>query len=133
LPILILTVLGYRIYYIFTKREEKRTKDSSNRRKIIIEHLNRLGNIFAEIEILGEISIFRVAVRETSNDDITRKTNEDHVNSLPLNTGLIEKAILASNTGSFQTDAHSRRQQTYLSPTDLNNKMFSFRYTNRTG
>jgi DNA-binding Lrp family transcriptional regulator len=104
-------VLGYRIYYIFTKHEEKSTKDSSNRRKMIIDHLNRLGNIIAEIEILGEVSIFRVAVRETNT--------EDHVNSLLLKTSLIEKSILASNTGSFQTDAHRRRQQTYLSPTDL--------------
>ena len=112
-------VLGYRIYYVFTRREEKSTKNSSNRRKMIIEHLNRLGNIIAEIEILGEISIFRVAVREINNEDITRKNIEDHVNSLLLKTGLIEKAILASNTGSFQTDAHIRRQQTYLSPTDL--------------
>jgi DNA-binding Lrp family transcriptional regulator len=112
-------VLGYRIYYIFTKREEKSTKDSYNKRKMVIEHLNRLGNIIAEIEILGEVSIFRVAVKETNNDDITRKNIEDHVNSLLLKTDLIEKAILASNTGSFQTDAQSRRQQTYLSPTDL--------------
>ena len=112
-------VLGYRIYYIFTKHEEKSTKDSCNRRKMIIEHLNRLGNIIAEIEILGEVSIFRVAVRETNNDDITRKNNEDHVNSSLLKTDLIEKAIPANNTGSFQTDANSRRQQTYLSPTNL--------------
>ena len=113
-------VLGYRIYYIFTRREEKRTKNTSNRRKIIIEHLNRLGNIIAEIEILGEVSIFRLAVKESNNDDTTRKNNGDQVNSLLLKTGLIEKVILASNKESFQTDAHSRRQQTYLSPTDLN-------------
>jgi DNA-binding Lrp family transcriptional regulator len=69
--------------------------------------------------VLGEVSIFRIAIRETNNEDITRKNNEDHVNSLLLKTGLIEKAILATNTGSFQTGAHSRRQQTYLSPTDL--------------
>ena len=104
-------VLGYRIYYIFTRREEKSAKNTSDRRKMIIEHLNRLGNIIAEIEILGEVSIFRVAVKESNN--------EDHVNSLLLKTGLIEKVILASNTGSFQTDAQSRRQQTYLSPTEL--------------
>jgi DNA-binding Lrp family transcriptional regulator len=98
----------------------KALKDSNNRRKMIIEHLNRLGNIIAEIEILGEVSIFRVAVRVTNNDDdITGKNNEDHVNSLLLKTGLSEKAILASNTGNFETDAHSRRHQTYLSPTDL--------------
>jgi hypothetical protein len=46
-------VLGYRIYYIFTKHEEKSTKNNSNRRKMIIEQLNRLGNIIAKIEILG--------------------------------------------------------------------------------
>jgi DNA-binding Lrp family transcriptional regulator len=112
-------VLGYRIYYIFTKYEEKSTKNSSNRRKMIIEHLNHLGNIIAEIEILGEVSIFRIAVRETNNDDITRKNDEDHVNSLLLKTGLIEKAIPANNTRGFRTDVHSKRQQTYLSPTDL--------------
>jgi DNA-binding Lrp family transcriptional regulator len=113
-------VLGYSIYYIFTKHEEKSTKNNSNRRKMIIEQLNRLGNIIAKIEILGVVSIFRVAVRETDNDDdITRKNNENHVNSLLLKTGLIEKAILAGNTGSFQTSVHSKRQQTYLSPTDL--------------
>jgi DNA-binding Lrp family transcriptional regulator len=112
-------ILGYRIYYIFTKREEKTTKDSCNRRKMIIDRLTRLGNIIADIEVLGEVSIFRIAIRETNNEDITRKNNEDHVNSLLLKTGLIEKAILATNTGSFQTGAHSRRQQTYLSPTDL--------------
>jgi DNA-binding Lrp family transcriptional regulator len=112
-------VLGYRIYYIFTKHEEKTTKDSCNRRKMIIDRLTRLGNIIADIEVLGEVSIFRIAVRETNNEDITRKNNEDHVNSLLLKTGLIEKAIPAINTGSFQTDTHSRRLQTYLSPTDL--------------
>jgi hypothetical protein len=30
-------VLGYRIYYIFTKHEEKSTKNNSNRRKMIID------------------------------------------------------------------------------------------------
>jgi Lrp/AsnC family leucine-responsive transcriptional regulator len=32
-------ILGYRIYYIFTKHEEKSTKDSNNRRKMIIDRL----------------------------------------------------------------------------------------------
>jgi DNA-binding MarR family transcriptional regulator len=36
-----------------------------------------------------------------------------------LDTDLVEKAILASNTRSFQTDAQRRRQQSYLTPTDL--------------
>jgi hypothetical protein len=46
-------VLGYRIYYIFTKPEGKNsgnTKDHNNRR-IVIEHLNRLGDIIADIEV----------------------------------------------------------------------------------
>jgi hypothetical protein len=64
-------VLGYRICYIITKQEEKNstsTKDSnsSNRRKIIIEQLNQIGDILAEIEILGGASIFRLAIREAN-------------------------------------------------------------------
>jgi DNA-binding Lrp family transcriptional regulator len=114
-------VLGYKIYYIFTKLEGKNstnTKDCNSRRRIVIEHLNRLGDIIADIEVLGGVSIFRVAVRETNND-ITRRDNEDHAISLLLDTNLIEKAILAKNTGSFQFDTRRRRQQSYLSPTDL--------------
>ena len=60
-------ILGYRIYYVFTKLEGKNsanTRDRNSRKKKIIEHLNRLGNIIAEIEVLGGISIFRVAIRE---------------------------------------------------------------------
>jgi DNA-binding Lrp family transcriptional regulator len=114
------TVLGYRIYYVFTKPEGKNSENAKDRnnRRIVIEHLNRLGDIIADIEVLGGISIFRVAVRETSND-ITRKDNEDHAISFLLENDLIEKAILASNTVSFQTDMHGRRQQSYLTPTDL--------------
>ena len=62
-------VLGYRIFYIFAKQEEKSSGGNSNilgsnnRRNMIIEHLNRLGHILAEIEVLGGISIFRVAIR----------------------------------------------------------------------
>jgi DNA-binding Lrp family transcriptional regulator len=114
-------VLGYKIYYIFTKLEGKNianTKDCNSRRRIVIEHLNRLGDIIADIEVLGGVSIFRVAVRETNND-ITRRDNEDHAISLLLDTNLIEKAILARNTGSFQIGTRRRRQQSYLSPTDL--------------
>jgi DNA-binding Lrp family transcriptional regulator len=114
-------VLGYRICYVFTKLEGKNganTKDRNSRRKMIIEHLNRLGDIIAEIEVLGEVSIFRVAIRE-SNNDITRTDNDAHANPMFLDTDLIEKAILASNTGSFKTDAQRRVQQSYLTPTDL--------------
>lgn len=65
-------LLDHNVYYIITKQEEKRTnrnsnKDSSHaRRKRIIEYLERLGDILAEIEVLGEISIFRIATRATS-------------------------------------------------------------------
>jgi DNA-binding Lrp family transcriptional regulator len=108
-------VLGYRIYYIFTKHEEKSSKDSS-RRKIIIEHLNRLGNIIAEIEVLGGVSIFRVAIRE-ANNGITQKDDEDNTISI-LNGGIIEKVIVASNTRSFHTSMY-KKQQSYPTPTDL--------------
>lgn len=62
-------LLDYSIYYIITKQEEKSssssTKDSlARRRKRIIGYLDRLGDVLAEIEVLGEISIFRVATRE---------------------------------------------------------------------
>ena len=115
-------VLGYEICYIFTKQEEKgggSTKDSNNRRNIIIEQLNRIGNILAEIEVLGGISIFRVAIRgeALANKEITR--NDDGYNTISLlNTGLIEKAILASNTRSFQTSAYKTKQPN-PTPTDL--------------
>ena len=108
-------VLGYRIYYIFTKHEEKSSKDS-NRRKMIIEHLNRLGNIIAEIEVLGGVSIFRVAIREADNG-ITQKDDEDNTISI-LNGGIIEKVIVASNTRSFHTSMY-KKQQPYPTPTDL--------------
>jgi DNA-binding Lrp family transcriptional regulator len=113
------TVLGYRIYYVFTKPEGKKSENKDhNNRRIVIEHLNRVGDIIADIEVLGGISIFRVAVRETNNE-ITRKDNEDHAISFLLENDFIEKAILASNTVSFQTDTDGRRQQSYLTPTDL--------------
>lgn len=56
------SVLGYRICYIFTKQEEENStsaeNNSSNRRKIVIDRLNHIGDILAEIEILGGTSIF---------------------------------------------------------------------------
>ena len=57
------SVLGYRICYIFTKQEEKNSisteeNNSSNRRKIVIDHLNQIGDIVAEIEILGGLLYF---------------------------------------------------------------------------
>jgi DNA-binding Lrp family transcriptional regulator len=116
-------VLGYRIFYIFTKQEEKsgggnsNILGSNNRRNMIIDHLNRLGDILAEIEVLGGISIFRVAIRESfSYKEITRK--EDYNTISLLNTSVIEKIVLASNTRSFQTSGYNSNQ-CYLTPTDL--------------
>ena len=115
-------VLGYRICYIFTKQEEKSSSSSNiqgsnNRRNMIIEHLNRLGDILAEIEVLGGITIFRVAIREAfAYKEITRK---DDYNAIPLlNTSVIEKAVLANNTRSFPTSAYNSKQP-YPTPTDL--------------
>jgi DNA-binding Lrp family transcriptional regulator len=107
-------ILGYKIYYIFIKHEEKNsenTKGNSNTRKMIIEQLNRQGDIIAEIEVLGGTSIFRMAIRDVNN------TKKDNTVSL-LDAGIIDKAILASNTRSFQASTH-KRQQPYLTPTDL--------------
>ena len=118
-------ILGYRIFYIFTKQEEKvsgggnsNIQGSNNkRRNIIIEHLNSLGDILAEIEVLGGITIFRVAIREAfAYKEITRKDDYD---AIPLlNTSVIEKAVLANNTRSFQTSAYNSKQP-YPTPTDL--------------
>ena len=119
-------ILGYRIFYIFTKQEEKVSGgggnsniqgSSNNRRNIIIEHLNSLGDILAEIEVLGGISIFRVAIREPfAYKEITRK--DDYNTISLLNTSVIEKAVLASNASSFQTSAYNSKQP-YPTPTDL--------------
>ena len=117
-------ILGYRIFYIFTKQEEKVSGGNSNiqgsnnkRRNIIIEHLTSLGDILAEIEVLGGISIFRVAIREEfAYKMITRK--DDYNTISLLNTSVIEKAVLASNTSSFQTSAYNSKQL-YPTPTDL--------------
>jgi DNA-binding Lrp family transcriptional regulator len=83
---------------------------------MIIEHLNHLGNIIAEIEVLGGVSIFRVAIKE-ANNGITQKDDEDNTISL-LNAGIIEKVIVASNTRSFHTSMY-KKQQPYPTPTDL--------------
>jgi DNA-binding Lrp family transcriptional regulator len=118
-------ILGYRIFYIFTKQEEKvsgggnsNIQGSNNkRRNIIIEHLNSLGDILAEIEVLGGISIFRVAIREPfAYKEITGK--DDYNTISLLNTSVIEKAVLASNASSFQTSAYNSKQP-YPTPTDL--------------
>jgi DNA-binding Lrp family transcriptional regulator len=113
-------VLGYRICYIITKQEEKNstsTKDSnsSNRRKIIIEQLNQIGDILAEIEILGGISIFRLAIRE-ANAYKKITPIDDNISSL-LGTDVIEKVIPVNST-SIQSNEYKQKQP-YLKSTDL--------------
>jgi DNA-binding Lrp family transcriptional regulator len=106
-------VLGYTIYYIFTKHEEKSTNDNNNnKRTMIIEHLNRLGNIIAEIEVLGGFSIFRVAIRET-NDGITQKYNNNENTISLLSADIIDKVIIASNTSVYE------KRQSFPTPTEL--------------
>jgi DNA-binding Lrp family transcriptional regulator len=78
---------------------------------MIIEHLNRLGNIIAEIEVLGGVSIFRVAIKET-NDGITQKDDNDNTISL-LSTDIIAKVVIANNTSVYE------KRQSFPTPTDL--------------
>lgn len=70
-------VIGYRICYIITKQGQEKdsrnnntkgnnSSNSSNSRKIVIDQLNQIGDILAEIEILGGASIFRLAIREAN-------------------------------------------------------------------
>jgi DNA-binding Lrp family transcriptional regulator len=96
-------VIGYRICYIITKQrqEEKNSSNkntesnnsgnSSNSRKIVIDQLNQIGDILAEIEILGGASIFRVDIREV-NEDKESTLAGYNISSL-LDTGIIEKVI----------------------------------------
>jgi DNA-binding Lrp family transcriptional regulator len=107
-------LLDYSIYYIITKQEEKNssssTKDSLARRKRIIGYLDRLGDVLAEIEVLGEISIFRVATREAPTNREIEGTDHDNL-ALSLDTDFIEKVILANTTKGFQSRVHKRQQQ----------------------
>ena len=117
-------LLDYSIYYIITKQEEKSssssTKDShARRRKRIIGYLDRLGDVLAEIEVLGEISIFRVATREAPTNREIEGTDHDNL-ALSLDTDLIEKVILANTTKGFQSRVHKRQQQqSFLTQTDI--------------
>ncbi|MGA9845017.1 MAG: AsnC family transcriptional regulator [Nitrososphaeraceae archaeon] len=92
------TTLGYRICYIVTKQEVKngnKTKVSnnsnSNRRKTVIEYLNRIGDILAEIEVLGGSSIFRIATEAFSYKETRLKGYDNIGSSLP--TGIIDKVF----------------------------------------
>ena len=47
-------VLGYNIYYIFTKQEEKSNSsanDNLTSKKSLLKYLDRLGDVVAEIEV----------------------------------------------------------------------------------
>jgi DNA-binding Lrp family transcriptional regulator len=114
-------VLDYRICYVFTKQEEKSsTSDrdnhrSNNTRKIVIDQLNQIGDILAEIEILGETSIFRLAIREP----LAYKENtpiNDNISSL-IDMRVIEKVIPVSS--SRVRSSVYKQKQPYLTPTEL--------------
>ena len=116
--------LGQNVYYIFTKQEEKTsssTMDSRDRRKRIIEYLGRLGDLITEIEVLGEISIFRVATREALTDGEIAGIDHNNNSALLFDTRLIEKVVLASTAKGFKygVDKKHQQQQSFLTPTDL--------------
>jgi DNA-binding Lrp family transcriptional regulator len=114
-------VLGYRICYIITKQEEKNstsTKDSNSsnrRRKIVIDQLSQIGDILAEIEILGETSIFRLAIREPLAYNENTPIN-DNISSL-IDMGVIVKVIPVSS--SRVRSSVYKQKQPYLTPTEL--------------
>jgi predicted HTH transcriptional regulator len=114
-------VLDYRICYVFTKQEEKnstRTKNNSSnnrRRKIVIDQLSQIGDILAEIKILGETSIFRLAIREPPAYKENTPIN-DNISSL-IDTGIIEKVIPVNNSR-IQSSVYKQKQP-YLTPTEL--------------
>ncbi len=117
-------VLGYRIYYILTKQQEEEKNNTiikdnygNNRIKILIDQLKQIGDILAEIEILGGISIFRLAIRETFTSKENTLTDDDNIISLLLNTGIVEKVIPVSSS-SVQSNMYKQKQPN-LTSTDL--------------
>ena len=80
---------------------------NSNRRKTVIEYLNRLGDILAEIEVLGGSSIFRIATEAFSYKETRLKGYDNIGSSLP--TGIIDKAILASDMKSINSTLYKRQ------------------------
>lgn len=117
-----LSVLGYNVYYIITKQKEKSTSTESTHviRTKTFEYLDRLGDILAEIEVLGETSIFRVATREVPMDkEIAEKTLINTTASL-LETGFIEKVVLATTVKGFRYRVQKKQEQhSFLTHTDL--------------
>lgn len=116
-----LSVLGYNVYYIITKQKEKSTSTESTHviRTKTFEYLDRLGDILAEIEVLGETSIFRVATREVLDEEIAGKALINTTASL-LETGFIEKVVLATTIKGFRYRVQKKQEQhSFLTPTDL--------------
>ncbi|MFL6340815.1 MAG: winged helix-turn-helix transcriptional regulator [Nitrososphaeraceae archaeon] len=122
-------LIGYRICYIITKQGQEKdsrnnntkgnnSSNSSNTRKIVIDQLNQIGEILAEIEILGAASIFRVAIRE-ANEYKENTLADYNISSLLLDTGLIEKVIPVNSRSAQSCMYKNRKQQSYVTPTDL--------------
>jgi DNA-binding Lrp family transcriptional regulator len=116
------SILGYRIWYILSKQQEEKNRSStrdgnsdSNRRKKVVDHLNQIGDILAEIEILGGAHIFRLAIKEAHIYKENTRT-DDHIRAL-LDAGAIQKVIPVSS-GSVQSDTHNMKQSG-LRSTDL--------------
>jgi hypothetical protein len=109
-----LSVQGYNVYYIITKQKEKSTSTESTHviRTKTFEYLDRLGDILAEIEVLRETSIFRVATREVLMDEeIAGKALINTTASL-LETGFIEKVVLATTIKGFRYRVQKNRSST---------------------
>ena len=115
-------VLGYNIYYIFTKQEEKSnssTNDNLTSKKSLLKYLDRLGDVVAEIEVLGETSIFRVTTRDVLTDEEIAGNQRYNTSVSSLKPGFIEKVVLASTAKGFQYKIHKQHEQSFLTPTDL--------------
>jgi DNA-binding Lrp family transcriptional regulator len=117
-----LSVLGYNVYYVITKQREKgiHTETNYSTRSNAIEYLNRLGDTLAEIEVLGESSIFRIATRRAL------PRHESIAATSELEAGFIEKVVLASTAKGFKSRIPRNHQQhegdeekSFLTPTDL--------------
>ncbi|KAA2283528.1 Lrp/AsnC family transcriptional regulator [Candidatus Nitrosocosmicus agrestis] len=95
------TMIGYRICYIITKqsREDEypnhnnsiKSNNDRSTRKIVIDKIVQIGDILAEIEILGGVSIFCVSIREV-NGAKENVLDDQIVNSL-FTIDFIEKVI----------------------------------------
>ena len=121
-----LSVLGYNVYYVITKQREKGSNTETNHitKSNVIEYLNRLGDILAEIEVLGESSIIRIATREALPGIKTAgKDHEGIAATSEVEDGLIEKVVLASTAKGFKYRILRKYQQpeeqSFLTSTDL--------------